>query len=102
MTMQRACRQDEAQTGSLRGVEVGGRAVVIANLEGRYFAIDDVCTHVGCSLTSEGSLSGHVVTCACHGSQFDARTGQVLQQPARRPLPTYRVELRGDDVFVDV
>ena len=79
---------DDAPEGHLRRVEVGGRAVCVARVEGAWIAFDDTCTHEECSL-AEGELDGPVVVCPCHGSEFDVRTGDVLTPPALDPLPIY-------------
>ena len=63
--------------GRLLAVELDGEPLAVANVDGLLYAIGDVCTHRGCSL-SEGQLSGAVLTCRCHGGQFDVRTGEVL------------------------
>jgi nitrite reductase/ring-hydroxylating ferredoxin subunit len=82
--------------GQLLGVDVDGTPVAVANVDGRLYAIGDQCTHRGCSL-SEGELSGTVVTCPCHGGQFDVTSGKVLAAPPREPTPTYEVQVVGDE-----
>jgi len=80
---------------NLRAVDVAGRQVAVANVSGTLYAFDDACTHMGCSLVAQGHLSGTTVTCDCHGSEFDVRTGQVLHGPATRPVQTYPVDADG-------
>ncbi len=87
-------------TGDLRAFGVGRARVAIANVAGALHGIDDTCTHQGCSLAA-GELSGTTVTCACHGSQFDVTTGDVLRGPADEPVGTWVVRLDGDDVLVE-
>ena len=53
---------------------------------GTYYAFDDACTHEQCSLAEEGELAGTTLTCTCHGSEFDVRTGKVLAPPATVPV----------------
>ena len=79
--------------GSLRRIEVDGRAICLGRVEGAWAAFDDTCTHAACSLAG-GELDGPVVVCPCHGSEFDVRTGDVLSPPALEPLPIFstRVE----------
>ena len=76
---------DGLAPGTMRAVEVDGARVAVANVGGRLVAFRDACTHRGCSL-AEGALAGTVVTCSCHGSQFDVVTGAVVRGPARDPL----------------
>ena len=67
--------------GRLVAVDVEGAVVAVTVLDGELYAFDDTCPHAGCSL-SEGDLDGSVVTCPCHFSTFDVRTGAVLDGPA--------------------
>ena len=82
--------------GRLLAIDVEGQRVAVANVDGRFFAIGDTCTHRGCSL-SEGELSGTVVTCPCHGGQFDLTNGEVVGGPPRESTPTYFVQVVGDE-----
>ncbi|WP_432842215.1 non-heme iron oxygenase ferredoxin subunit [Dactylosporangium sp. CA-092794] len=75
--------------------------VAVFNVDGEYFAIDDTCTHDQSSL-ADGYIDGDVVECAWHFAKFSIRTGVVLSPPATRPVCAYRVQLRGDDVMVDI
>ena len=64
----------DIQTSQMMAVEVNDEKVCIANDEGKYYAIGNVCTHMGGPL-AEGKLEEHVVQCPWHGSRFDIRTG---------------------------
>lgn len=74
----------------MAAVEVSGERVAIANVDGTVHAFGDVCPHRQCSL-ADGTLVGAVVTCPCHGSQFDATTGERLRGPAVRGIPVFAV-----------
>ena len=87
--------------GELRAFAIGGEDVTIANVDGTFYAINDECTHAGCSL-AEGDLDGTTVTCACHGSEFDVTTGEVLGGPAVDPVDSYEVAVEGDDIRVEL
>ena len=85
-------------------VPVGGGLVVEAletvvtqPSEGEYKAFSSVCTHSGCTV---GGVSDNVISCPCHGSQFDAATGEVIQGPASEPLPEKSVSVDGDGLKV--
>lgn len=81
-------RVDEAEAvapGEMHVYDVAGTRVNVTNAADRLFAFEDTCTHMGCSL-AKGDLEGTVVTCACHGSQFDVMSGAVLRGPAQRPV----------------
>jgi 3-phenylpropionate/trans-cinnamate dioxygenase ferredoxin subunit len=71
--------------GEMRAVDVAGTRVNVTHAGDRFYAFEDACTHMGCSLAN-GELDGTVVTCACHGSQFDVTSGAVLRGPAQRPV----------------
>jgi cytochrome P450/nitrite reductase/ring-hydroxylating ferredoxin subunit len=95
MTEWLAVGSDEAVAdGTLRRVEVDGRAVCLGRVDGGWAAFDDICTHAECSLAG-GELDGAVVVCPCHGSEFDVRTGDVLSPPALDPLPIYEARTEG-------
>jgi nitrite reductase/ring-hydroxylating ferredoxin subunit len=73
----------------------------VINVKGEYYAIGNVCTHKGCML-SEGGLEGETVTCPCHGSKFDVKTGRVVGGPAVRPEPSYQVRVEKDQIMVNI
>jgi nitrite reductase/ring-hydroxylating ferredoxin subunit len=83
------------------GVEVGAKEVFIANVEEKFYAIGNRCTHMGCML-SDGTLSGQNVKCPCHGSVFDVKTGNVVKGPARKPEPVFQVKVDGDQILINV
>ena len=74
----------------------------MANADGGFFAIDDTCTHEQCSLAAEGTLEGTVVTCGCHGAQFDVTTGAVLAPPAPEPVKAYPLRVDQGNLVVEV
>lgn len=85
--------------GAMRAFEAGGTKVSVANVEGRFYAFDDRCTHQGCSL-STGTLVGTTVTCPCHGSEYDVRSGDVLEGPADDPVSSWVVEIHDGELLV--
>ncbi len=90
---------DALGEGEMRVFDVGGTRIAVANVAGTFYAFDDTCTHVGCSL-AEGDLEEKTVICPCHGSEFDVASGAVLQGPARRPVKTYETRVEGDSLEV--
>jgi 3-phenylpropionate/trans-cinnamate dioxygenase ferredoxin subunit len=91
--------QADLPPGGKMLAEIDGRAIAVFNVDGRFYAIDDVCTHDGGPL-AEGEFQGCEVRCPRHGARFDVRTGKALCFPAFEPVATHRVELRGGDVYV--
>ena len=92
----------EIPVGRMKTVMVGGKRVAVANVDGEFFAIDDVCSHEECSLGSEGYLDGNVVICGCHGSNFDVTTGKVLSLPAPTDVASYQTKIENGNIFVKV
>jgi len=91
----------ELKPGEMKGIEAGGKQVLIVNLEGKYYAIGNVCTHMGCML-SDGTLTGEPVQCACHGSVFNVKTGKVEKGPATKPESVFQVRVEADQILVNV
>lgn len=100
MPFQRVANKAEVPAGQIREFSVSGTSVAVANVDGKFFAINSVCLHHGGPL-GEGELEGSTVTCPWHGWQYDVTTGKLTQQPTDG-VRCYPVELRGDDVFVDI
>ena len=94
-----ACAVDQVPPGSLRAVETGGERVVLANVDGDLYALEDQCSHQDFPL-SAGELEGTQLECIFHGAKFDVCTGRATQLPAVRPVKSYDVEVRDDRVFV--
>jgi nitrite reductase/ring-hydroxylating ferredoxin subunit len=91
----------EVGEGELAGFNVGGERIAVANVSGTLHAFDDTCTHLQCSL-AEGELEGTVVTCPCHGSQFDVTSGEVLRGPAQEPVRSYAARLENEALQVEL
>jgi nitrite reductase (NADH) small subunit len=100
MAFVRAAKMDEVPPGTIREFQLDGKTVAIANVNGKFSVINNVCLHRGGPL-GEGELNGQVVTCPWHGWQYDVTTGKLAANPAVG-VETYLVELRGDDIFVDI
>ncbi len=91
---------DFSEDGDMLAVEVGDVTVMIARLDGEFYAVDDACTHAGVSLVN-GSLEGDEVECPAHSSMFNLKTGEVTGTPADEPLEVYGVRVEGDDILVE-
>ncbi|HSS66409.1 MAG TPA: non-heme iron oxygenase ferredoxin subunit [Gammaproteobacteria bacterium] len=85
--------------GRMACVDLNGRRVLIANVDGVFYAVDDTCTHEDASL-SNGSLKGELVKCPLHGSRFSLRTGEPEEDPAEEPLRCYPVKVEDGTVHV--
>jgi 3-phenylpropionate/trans-cinnamate dioxygenase ferredoxin subunit len=87
--------------GHMLRVVAGGDPILLCNVEGTIYAIEDYCSHDGEPLGEAGELEGCRIRCPRHGATFDVTTGKALTLPAVSPIATYRVRVAGDDVFVD-
>jgi 3-phenylpropionate/trans-cinnamate dioxygenase ferredoxin component len=96
----RVARADEIRAGAKKIVDVDGLPIVVANLDGRFYALEDVCTHDGGAL-GEGELWEGQIICPRHGARFDVRTGAALTLPAFEPVPTYPVQVEDGDILVE-
>ena len=96
----KAIRKSALADGEKITVTVSGKHLMIANVGGNFFAVDDACTHAGCSLGGMGKLKGSTITCGCHGGQFNVTDGKVVALPSTVNVTSYPVKIEGDDVMV--
>jgi len=85
--------------GEVRVVDADGTAIAVFNVDGQYYAIEDVCTHDGGELAS-GLLEGDQIVCPRHGARFCVRTGEALTAPAYEPTATFPVRIENGIVQV--
>jgi nitrite reductase/ring-hydroxylating ferredoxin subunit len=85
----------------MTGVQASGKEVLLARVEGKFYALGNLCTHEGCRL-SNGRIRDGRIRCPCHGSTFDPATGKVLQGPAEKPVPVYHIKVENGQVWVDL
>ena len=100
----RVCDVDDVPAGSLRRVVVGDETVVIANVDGTWYAVSAWCAHQGVSL-SYGRLQGHELMCFAHGWTYDVRSGRPVWPPfsgvaAGYCLRTYAVQEEGGALLI--
>lgn len=91
----------ELKPGQMTCVELQQRRILLANVAGTVYAVDELCTHEDWSLCN-GALKGESVECPLHGSRFDLKTGIPLDEPATQPLKTYPVVVIDNDTYVDI
>ena len=94
-------KRSDVPPGTAKRIVVDGVEVLLCNVDGTFYAVEDVCTHDGGPL-DQGELEDCRIECPRHGAQFDVTTGAALTLPAVVPLPTYGVRVEGDDIFVEV
>jgi nitrite reductase/ring-hydroxylating ferredoxin subunit len=85
--------------GQMKWVAVNGERRVLANVQGTFYAISDVCGHRNAPL-SRGKLDGYLIECPLHYAQFDVRTGELVNGPMSTAVPIYQVHIEGDTVYI--
>jgi nitrite reductase/ring-hydroxylating ferredoxin subunit/uncharacterized membrane protein len=93
--------KDELEVNQMKLLHVDGRRIVLGRTEDGYVAFDDHCTHRGGSLAGGVMICG-TVQCLWHGSQFDVTSGKPTSGPAKKAIGTYRVDVRGPEVFLSL
>jgi 3-phenylpropionate/trans-cinnamate dioxygenase ferredoxin component len=99
LTEYRIARIGEVTPGKTKIIQAGKKELVLCNVEGAYYCIDNVCTHDEGPL-GEGELMGDIIECPRHGAQFNVKTGEVVAMPAVVPISTYPVKMEGDQIIV--
>lgn len=95
----KVAKTNEIENGQARLVSIEGKEVAVFNVSGKFYAIENACTHRGGSL-AEGEISEYQVTCPLHGATFDIRSGAATSPPASRGTPSYMVRVSGSDIEV--
>jgi nitrite reductase/ring-hydroxylating ferredoxin subunit len=97
----RLCSESEVVDNSVQHFLVEGRLILLGKLAGRYYALDERCTHRGGPL-SEGTLESGVITCPWHFGQFDIVTGEVRGPPPEEPLKTYGIRIEDANILISL
>lgn len=90
----------EISPGSARSYSIEGKEILVCNVGGNFYVIEDVCTHDGAPL-DQGHLEGKCIVCPRHGATFDVETGEALTLPALIPVMTFHSRVDGDDIVVN-
>ncbi|MFC2059398.1 Rieske (2Fe-2S) protein [Chloroflexota bacterium] len=106
---------DEITDGSTKTIAVKGREILLARIDGKFYASDNRCPHMGGRL-SEGTLEGTIITCPRHGSQFDLENGNVVRWlkgsgfistvgkllKSPKPLNKYDVKIEDNNIMIEI
>ena len=92
-------KEGELAPGDWRRADADGTQIVVFNLGGEYYAIEDVCTHDGGQLTG-GNVEGEEIVCPRHGARFSIRTGAALTAPAYEPTAKFPVRIEKGEIQV--
>jgi nitrite reductase/ring-hydroxylating ferredoxin subunit len=94
-------RVDDVPPGEARQFHVEDRPVALCNVDGEFYAFEDICTHQFAHLT-EGGLEGDKIKCPLHGARFDVKTGRPTSLPAVKPVPLHEVKVEDGAVYVSL
>jgi nitrite reductase/ring-hydroxylating ferredoxin subunit len=101
VAFQDVAKSEDIAPGQVKVFSVGRKSICLANVDGAFYAIDNLCTHDRGPL-GDGELIGDQIECPRHGARFDVKTGKVMAFPAVVPVKAYKTEVVGDEVRVDV
>ncbi|MDE0041667.1 MAG: Rieske (2Fe-2S) protein [Candidatus Poribacteria bacterium] len=96
----KAAEADSVPLGDSVAVKLEGYFIGIHNVDGEYYAIDNVCPHVG-GVLHAGKQEGGVIVCPIHEWKFDVKTGKCIW-PGECELATFPLKVRGGDILVDL
>ncbi len=100
MALVRVASVRDVRLGMSKSVVVDGRSIALHNVDGKIYATDNRCLHQGGPL-AEGELMDNIITCPLHSWQYDVCSGTCMNMPSAK-LGTYKVEVAGEDVLVDI
>jgi nitrite reductase/ring-hydroxylating ferredoxin subunit len=95
-----AVEADKVPEGGYVAAYPKGLGVLVARVEGHFYAVANKCFHMGCPLEG-GRLHGTVITCPCHDWRFDLRDGHFITTPDLR-IPAFPTRVEDGNVHVDL
>ena len=104
MTTRTKIKKTDVNPGQAKSYQIGDFKIVVCNVNGEYFAIDDICSHDDGELVSgDGQLIENCqIECPRHGARFDVRTGEAKKMPAVAPIKMYKVIVKEDELEIEV
>jgi 3-phenylpropionate/trans-cinnamate dioxygenase ferredoxin component len=107
MVFEKIAETTEIPAGQIKAIKLGTKEVLVANVNGTYYAIANACTHEGGNL-SKGNLQGNIVTCPRHKAQFDLTTGKAVSppkilfmHPKIKDATTYPIKIEGTNILIE-
>jgi len=93
-------KTDELAPAQMKKLQLAGKRLLLANAEGKYYVVDEMCSHEDYSLYL-GCIKDRRIKCSLHGSFFDLETGEPTVEPACEPIRTYPVQVADGKIWVD-
>lgn len=103
MSTQTKIKKSDIKPGEAKSYQISESKIVVCNVDGNYYAVEDICSHDDGELVSgEGKLiESCQIECPRHGARFDVKTGMAKRMPAVAPIKTYKVNVVGDDLEIE-
>lgn len=95
------CKSSQLKKGEMIDFDYEDKKILVANLDGKIYASDRICTHADADL-STGILTEEGVTCPLHLSTFNLKTGVPENLPAEIPLKIYNVKIEQNEIYIEV
>ncbi len=92
-------KTSDLDPGEAKQVLIGRKEIAIYNLEGNFYATDDICSHAYASL-ADGYIEGEVIECPLHGGSFEIKTGKAVTAPCTEDIKTYPLKIEGEQILV--
>lgn len=109
--MEKICKVSDILLGTMKGFRVGGKQILIANVDGRFYAMDAVCSHM-LGYLPDGKLEKNIVICPVHHSRYDVKTGKLVKDVnlfvklstghGAKDLETFPISIKDDEVYINI
>ena len=101
MTWVKVAHTDEIGEKHGKEIKLNGTRVALFHANGKFYAIEALCRHQDGSLAL-GKIDGEVVECPLHSWHYNIKTGELLDYLDNVTLVTYKVDVKGNDIYLDV
>ena len=95
------CAAKDVAEGQMKKIRTAQGDILLANVDGSFYAVADLCTHEEVSLYL-GCLRGKTIECSLHSGTFDVTTGKALSEPAEKDLQTFQTSVENGEVYLEL
>ena len=109
--MEKVCKTSDVAKSAMKGFIIKEKQILVANLDGQFFAMDAICPHMNGYLPS-GKIENGEVVCPVHRARYDVKTGKLVKNVdmlvkmatghSAKDLKAYTVKVDGDDILIDI